>query len=218
MANHTEADGRSASADGDLLPRLRAGDREAVAALYHRYADRLRRLAHGRCEPALASRFDADDIVQSVFRALLSGLDVKLYTAPDGADLWRWLVAVALNKLRARAAFHRAACRDARQTRGSDALWQVAESRPAAANDTTFLDLSLRETLDRLPRPLRDVVGLRLAGHEVAEVARQLGRSKRTVERLLQECRQELRNYLTFGMEGAADDTPTPRALAPGPP
>lgn len=213
MARSTETDAQAADADGDLLPRLRAGDREAVAALYQRYADRLRRLTQGRHQAALASRFDADDIVQSVFRTLLHDLEGKMYVVPDGAHLWRLLVAVALNKLRARGAFHRAACRDARQTRGGDALGQLAERRPA--DDTAFLDLTVRETLDRLPRPLRDIARLRLAGHEVAEVARQLGRSKRTVERLLQECRQELNNCLAFGGEQADDDSPDRRALAP---
>src|SRR5262249_15093269 len=177
-------------------PGWGGGGGAAGADRCRRYADRLGRLTRGRCPPILAGRFDADDIVQSVFRTLLCGLEGKLYDVPDGADLWRLLVAIALNKLRAHGACHFAACRDVRRTRGGDALWEPADSRPGRA-DTVFLDLVGSEPLARLARPLRDVAALRLAGHDVSEVARRLGRSKRTVERLLQECRQELRGCLT---------------------
>ena len=41
-----------------------------------------------------------------------------------------------------------------------------------------------------------EMLELRIQGHEVAEIAKQLGRSKRTVERNLQEVRAHLRNFL----------------------
>jgi hypothetical protein len=42
----------------------------------------------------------------------------------------------------------------------------------------------------------RALAGLRIQGHEVAEIARQSGRSKRTVERILQDVRARLRQLL----------------------
>jgi DNA-directed RNA polymerase specialized sigma24 family protein len=40
------------------------------------------------------------------------------------------------------------------------------------------------------------VVELRMEGYEVAEIAQQTGRSKRTVERILQESRNQLKVLL----------------------
>ena len=47
------------------------------------------------------------------------------------------------------------------------------------------------------------MVELRIQGHEVAEIARQTGRSKRSVERALQEVRSKLRTLLQ--QEGGHD-------------
>jgi RNA polymerase sigma factor (sigma-70 family) len=55
-----------------------------------------------------------------------------------------------------------------------------------------FLELVVEEALERLPPRHREVVQKRLEGHEVAEIARLLGRSKRSVERILQESRDRL--------------------------
>ena len=146
----------------------------------------------------MASRFDPEDIVQSVFRCFFHDASRGLYQAPAGAGLWRLLVVIALNKLRARCAYHRAACRDARQTRGGDTLAELQDVLGDPADDTAHFDLVVREALERLPLPHRDVVALRLEGHAVADVARQLGRSERTVEPLLQECRGHFEYLLAW--------------------
>ncbi len=52
-----------------------------------------------------------------------------------------------------------------------------------------------------------------MAAHEVAEIARQLGRSKRTVERILQETRRHLR---TLFEEDGRDHGPASRPDGPG--
>lgn len=52
------------------------------------------------------------------------------------------------------------------------------------------------EVLVPLTRPHREIVELRVAGHEVAEIARKTERAKRPVERILQEFRQVLRDQI----------------------
>ena len=59
------------------------------------------------------------------------------------------------------------------------------------------LRLVLEEALARLPAAYREVIELRVEGYEVAEIARRTGRSKRTVERILQECRSSLHDLLS---------------------
>src|SRR5687768_6132429 len=107
--------------DAELLARLRDGDRAAGEELYHRYATRLRPYARSPSLAGLARRLDADDILQSVFRTFLRGARAGRYAVPDGAELWRLLLVITLNKVRAAGQHHLAARRDVRLTRPLDA-------------------------------------------------------------------------------------------------
>ncbi|HEY1377013.1 MAG TPA: sigma-70 family RNA polymerase sigma factor, partial [Gemmataceae bacterium] len=60
----------------------------------------------------------------------------------------------------------------------------------------TFLRLVVRDTLERLPPAERQMLELRMEGYEVSEIADRVGRSKRTVERLLQQARTRLKSLL----------------------
>jgi len=188
-------DGRAveAASDRSLLRRFQDGDPDAATQLYARYAHRLRALTREKCPDDLNSRFDPDDIVQSVFRSFFRVAREGLYEVPDGADLWRLLLVIALNKIRTQGAFHRAAKRDVRLTCGIDSDQVPATSRhPDQDAEAAFLRVVADEALERLPEAHRVTAQLRLEGDEVAEIAQQVGRSKRTVERLLQECRHKL--------------------------
>ena len=61
-----------------------------------------------------------------------------------------------------------------------------------------MLRLAVAETLERLPPSQRQVITLRLEGHEVDEISKRTGRAKRTVERVLQQFRDRMRREL-FG-------------------
>jgi RNA polymerase sigma factor (sigma-70 family) len=184
--------------DRDLLENLRLGDRDAATALFRRYAKRLRQLIKAKCSPALARRLDADDIMQSVFSAFFRGASDGCYEVPDGEELWPLLLVIALNKIRTQGLFHRAAKRDVRLTCGWDdanglkhALGQLEVDEPLP-----FLKLVAEEALERMPPTQREIVEYRVAGYEVEEIAHRVGRSKRTVERILQSCRQQLGEML----------------------
>src|SRR5712691_3278020 len=102
--------------DTSLLRRFRLGSEDAAAELYRRYAPRLRRLARRQCSSVLARRVDADDIVQSVFCAFFQAARKGYYDVPDGEDLWKLLLVIALNKMRSSQTFHLAARRAVRLT------------------------------------------------------------------------------------------------------
>jgi RNA polymerase sigma factor (sigma-70 family) len=59
-----------------------------------------------------------------------------------------------------------------------------------------LLKMAVEEALDRLPAQHKLVTQLRMEGDDVAEIARKTGRSKRSVERILQECREKLSHLL----------------------
>jgi RNA polymerase sigma-70 factor, ECF subfamily len=184
------APGEEAS-DRSLLWRCRQGSQDAALQIYLRYARRLYNLARAECSPALAARVDAEDIVQSVFGSFFRGAGAGYYDVPDGEELWKLFLVIALNKIRAKARYHRADKRDARRTVGGDHL--DALDAPAGADASCpLLRLVIDDTLARLPPEPRRVVALRVEGYEVAEIAERTGHSRRTVERLLQKCRHRL--------------------------
>ena len=195
--------------DRCLLERFQQGDREAAALLYGRYADRLRALTRRKSSAALACRLDPDDIVQSVFRNFFHAAREGGYDVPPGEDLWKLLLVIALNKIRARGTFHRAAKRDVRRTRRIDGLdpYTLAKENPHGQSGGSFLKLAAEEALDQLPPLQRRIVELRMQGYQVHEIAELTGRSLRTVERTLQHCRQALTVFLT--------DHEKPPAVAP---
>jgi RNA polymerase sigma-70 factor (ECF subfamily) len=184
--------------DRDLLEGLRTGDQVAATTLFHRYAKRLQLLIRAKCSTTLARRLDADDIMQSVFYAFFQGASDGCYNVPGGEDLWPLLLVIALNKIRTKGAFHRAAKRDVRVTCGWDDTDAVRHALTHLEVDEPipFMKLVAEEALERMPPHQREIVELRVAGFEVEEIARRVGRSKRTIERLLQSCRRELGEML----------------------
>lgn len=184
--------------DCDLLDRFRRGDREAAARLYERYAERLRALTRRKSSSALACRLDPDDIVQSVFRNFFHAAREGGYDVPPGEDLWKLLLVIALNKIRARGTFHRAAKRDVRRTRRIEGLdpFTLAKENTHGHAAVTFLRLVAEEALEQLPPLQRRIVELRVEGYQVHEIATTTGRSLRTVERTLQNCRRHFSTFL----------------------
>jgi RNA polymerase sigma-70 factor (ECF subfamily) len=179
--------------DRSLLRRFRLGHEDAATELYRRYAPRLRQLARRQCAFGLGQRLDADDIVQSVFCDFFQGARKGCYDIPEGEDLWRLMLVIGLNKVRAKRTFHQAAKRDVRLTASDQCLKSQGHS---GGWRREFLRLAFVEALMHLEAPERDMVELLLQGHDVGEIADKVGRSKRTVERNLQAVRQKLSRLL----------------------
>ena len=175
--------------DESLLRECRNGDEDAATSLYNRYASRLRSLAGLHCKPPYTGRFDADDVVQSVFRAFFTGVQNNTYHVPANGELWALLTVLALNKIRNLVEFHSAGKRTIHQTTSSTNLDAILTNDESAA---TFLRITLDEQLVRLPESNRSIIRLRLIGNEIGEIAEQAGRSRRTVERVLQDFRKRL--------------------------
>ena len=179
--------------DHSLLRRLRRGQDDGPTLLYRRYAGRLHALAAAQRAPCLAARFDPEDIVQSVFRTFFRRAAQGDYDVPEGEEIWKLLLVIALNKIRAVGAFHRAARRDVRATAAGPAYEQAIGAEPGRDETAlAVLRLVIDEALEGLPPGHRPIVELRVEGYEVAEIAARVRRSKRTVERILQEFRARL--------------------------
>ena len=117
---------------------------------------------------------------------------------PAGEELWRLLLVLALNKIRAKGAFHRAAKRDVRRTVASSEVDQIIPAT-GSHDEAAYarLQLVIDDALGQLPASYQAMVEFRIQGYEVAEIASKTGRSKRSVERILQEARRQLDTLLT---------------------
>ena len=168
--------------DRVLLALTRAGDRGAAGELYERYARRLWALAARR---TAGGPLDPDDVVQSAFRTFLAGVKRGRYDVPEGRDLWALLVAVALNKVRA----YR---REAGALKRGGGRRFSADADPIAPDADPTLEVAARDILGLFSPRERELIELRLAGHRVDAIAARVARSKRTIERTLQTCRDRL--------------------------
>jgi RNA polymerase sigma-70 factor (ECF subfamily) len=81
------------SADSkDLIERARAGDREALNALFARHRDRLCRMVETRLDPRLRARLDASDVVQDAYVEVVERLQEYLRDPKMPLFLWLRLV------------------------------------------------------------------------------------------------------------------------------
>ena len=97
------------------------------------------------------------------------------------------------DKVRAHGAYHRAAKRDVRKTAAGPAFDNAIDAHAGRDESAlVILQLVVEEFLETLPPAHRQMVELRIEGYEVAEIAENVQRSKRSVERVLQDFRARL--------------------------
>jgi RNA polymerase sigma-70 factor, ECF subfamily len=76
----------------DLIERARAGDQEALNALFARHRDRLRRMVEMRLDTRLQARLDASDVVQEAYVEVVERLEEYLRDPKFPFFLWLRLV------------------------------------------------------------------------------------------------------------------------------
>jgi RNA polymerase sigma-70 factor (ECF subfamily) len=85
------------SDEADLLRRAMSGDQQALAALFERYRDRLRKLVRLRLDRRMAGRIDTSDVLQDAY------LDVARrfpeYAADPAVPFYLWLRALTGQRL-----------------------------------------------------------------------------------------------------------------------
>lgn len=195
----TRSDQESEAGDSDrsLLRRMhQSADEDAAYNLYVRYAERLIHLARQKTPADLATRVDPEDIVQSVFRTFFRRASAGQYDVPEGEELWKLLLVIALNKLRTQGAFHRAEKRDVQKTSTLMPEQERAKQGIDAGLAKQFLEMAIDEVVSKLPEASQMIVRLRIEGYEMQEIAQRVQRSKRTVERVLQSFRSAMMSEL----------------------
>jgi DNA-directed RNA polymerase specialized sigma24 family protein/tRNA A-37 threonylcarbamoyl transferase component Bud32 len=180
----------------ELLARYRRDDPEAAEEIYRRYALRLTRLARSRLSPALAARVDPEDIALSAWRSFFMLARDEEIVLGEAGDLWRLLARITVRKACRSVRRQRAGCRSVERERPWPEEEAEALSSGPTPADLVALDDELRCILAPLDAVRRRIVELRLQGHEAEEIAAQVGRSARTVRRVLAWLGEELQRRL----------------------
>ncbi len=190
--------------DGDdwdiLLAGVRSGDPAALRAFYHRYHTAIERVAARAIAPAMLRRFGAESIAHSVCRTVIRRVGSAELEVSDADSLWRLLCAIALNKVRENARYHkrekRSAGRELAGGAADEAFRRIEASEPSPADVAAFRE-GMEQAHASLDDEARRVLELRLAGRSQAEIAAEMACSERTVRRIA--TRLETRLLAAFG-------------------
>ncbi len=180
-------------ADDQLIERCRAGDQDAARVLFDSYVERLLPLARRRISQRLASRVDAEDIVQSVFRTFFARLKDDQFEISNQDDLFRLLVRITVHKTLRQIAHHRAAKRNPGQETGQsdsahEQLLQLLTSEPTPEATVSFLD-QLEHFMQQMSEGDRKILELRMEGYSTDEIAQKTGSYDRKIRRVLERIR-----------------------------
>ncbi len=183
---------------------LKAGGENAAQPLWERYFDRLVHLARNklRARPRAVVE-DEEDAALSAFDSFCRGAaQGRFPRLSDRDDLWRLLVVLTVRKALDQLERRRAAKRGGGRILGESGLMGGGSDEARGALDRLVgrdptpefaalvaeKHLRLRDTLG--DDSLRQVLDLRLEGHEREEIAARLGCAVRTVTRKLDVVRQ----------------------------
>jgi RNA polymerase sigma-70 factor (ECF subfamily) len=180
----------------EIMGRLRDGDRDAAAEVFHRFAHRLIALARSRLDNLLCQKFDPEDVLQSVYQSFFLRHAQGQYAFDSWDGLWALLTLITVRKCSRRREHFHAARRDVQREAGPPTAAEGPGWDVLARDPTPSEAVSLAETVERLMEGLnpreREILTLSLQGYTTAEIGARVGRTERTVQRLLQRVRRHL--------------------------
>ena len=179
---------------------------DASLKIYSRYQNRLILLAKKRLLGVLKSKIDPDDIAQEVFAAFFAMADQNEVKWKERGDLWRLLAGIAINKVKQQFDHYSTLKRDLK------AESQLPDTAPQVGDRDVIELTELVEHVLESEKPLvASVLNLRLAGFSFEEIAERVGRSTRTIRRLLESLKAKLILDQELGFRLSDDSTTMPR-------
>jgi len=180
----------------NVLARLEEGDEDAAKAVFERFGDRLIRLARSRLDAQMRRKFDADDVMQSVFRSFFTRQGDGQFQFEDWDSIWALLTVMTKRKCARRVKAERAARRDvSREISTAPASdddsggWETMAGDPTPDEAATLTDL-VEHLMRGLDEREQQVLTLRLQGFTVQEISKKVGFSERSVHRTLAQLRR----------------------------
>lgn len=180
----------------DLLRQYQDGNSEAATAIFDRYVERLLALARSRMGSKLKRRIDPEDVVQSAYRSFFVHARNETYLLERSGDLWRLLASIALNKLYGQIEKQTAAKRSlAREERATNSRSDLQSPDPTAAEIVALVE-QLHLVIHDLSADEREALSARLQGVSIDDISKSLGKSERTVRRLIAQAKKRIEERL----------------------
>lgn len=186
----------------ELMTRLEAGDQEAATLLFRRYAHQLIALARHRLDHLILQKVDPEDVVQSVFHSFFRRHRDGKFKLDNWESLWGMLAIITVRKCSHKNRHFHTQAHDARKEVHPAPYWEEAGvSWEAIAHEPTPADAAiLAEIVENVLSQLDDrdktIVRLTLQGWSVSRISTQVGRTERTVHRVLERVRERLEQDL----------------------
>src|SRR5262245_24261641 len=180
----------------DLLARVRGGDDAATAELVRRYERTVLRSVRSRLSQAMRGALDSMDVMQSVYRSLLTGVKNERFQLTTPQQLIGLAVVLVQRKVarhwrklkRIPNMANAAADLNSAPPLEAIASDEAPPSEIATANDLLVAFLTQLDAFDR------QLDRLKLAGHSSVESAAILGREPAFVRMRWSRLRQQLRD------------------------
>ena len=175
--------------DGDVIARVRAGERALFEILMRRHNQRLYRTARA----IVRDEAEVEDVLQQAYLNAFTNLD----QFEARSQLSTWLTRIVINEAsaRRRSSLRRGAARD-----GSEALTTLASPDPSPEHQAYACELHrmVEAAVDSLPEPYRLVFMLRdVEGLTTSETGLGLGLGDEVVKTRLHRARAMIRRVVT---------------------
>ena len=196
IENRKNADRTSKSTEGEisklLLSRFKAGDEDAAKAIFDRYLQRLLALTRQKMSTKLSRRLDPEDVVQSAYRSFFAHAKNGEFVLLRAGDLWRLLAAIAIHKLLGQAEMHSAERRNMSRESPLAEHNELPVADQPRPDELAMIQDTLQRVMESLNQRERIVLEKRLSGETIESIANDLGRTQRTVRRMLESTRLRL--------------------------
>src|SRR5438132_1631610 len=168
----------------DLLTQLCSGDATAAERVFVEYEPYLRMVVRRMLPAHLRSKFDSQDVVQSIWADLLDGFRDSGWRFADSAHLKAFLVKVTRNRFLDRVRRHKNAAKQERSLDDAD----VADNAPAEdprPSQVVQSDELWQKMMALCPPAHHRLLELKRQGCSLAEIAEQTGLHPSSVRRIL---------------------------------
>ena len=193
-----------------MLSRLKSGDESAASEILQRYESQVRLVVRRFLPRVLRSRFDSQDIMQSVWRSFFQKVREEQSTNPDtntaavekpvqefqdSAQLFAFLSRMARNKVIDQYRRETSQKSDVHRQRtmygesGEDLDPPAPDESPAEAAEAADEYSHWRSLV---PEDRQELIDMKADGLSTREIGVKLGISERTVQRVLEDLRQRV--------------------------
>jgi RNA polymerase sigma-70 factor (ECF subfamily) len=182
----------------DLMARLKAGDPDAAAQVFQRFGQRLIALARSRLDRHIGPKVDPEDVLQSVFQSFFTRHVDGQFELEDWNGMWGLLTVITIRKCRRQYERFQTDRRDVRreiQTPFTASKWGVdcqAVARDPTPSEAAILAETVEQLMLHLEERERNMLALRLQGYKIPEISERVGRTERTVRRVLDRVKRQL--------------------------